>query len=188
MIGRAGTRNWPPAAGYPPVKTELPLGPHRRVNDLLGMRMAAGGPEMAETTDRWVDGTGRRIFCRVYRPIAGYVLPTPIYFHGGDWVWANVDTHDRMTREYAAAGQVAVVRLDYALSPEAKSPPALLECATVVRFVAERATEWGQPGAGDRPSAPRYRRAAAEGRSGRTIRSATPASILSYDLATMATG
>ena len=131
------------AAAYPPVKVELPLGPHRRVNDLLGMRMAAGGPEMAETTDRWVDGTGRRIFCRVYRPITGCVLPTLIYFHGGGWVWANVDTHDRMTREYAAAGQVAVVSVDYALSPEAKFPQALLECAAVVQFVAERGTAWG---------------------------------------------
>ena len=131
------------AAAYPPVKVELPLGPHRRVNDLLGMQMAAGGPEMAETTDRWVDGTGRRIFCRVYRPIIGCVLPTLIYFHGGGWVWANVETHDRMTREYAAAGQVAVVSVDYALSPEAKFPQALLECAAVVQFVAERGDGWG---------------------------------------------
>ncbi len=131
------------AAAYPPVKVELPLGPHRRVNDLLGMRMATGGPEMAETTDRWIHATGRRIFCRVYRPVSNGVLPTLIYFHGGGWVWANVDTHDRMTREYAAAGQVAVVSVDYALSPEAKFPQALLECAAVVQFVAERGTEWG---------------------------------------------
>ena len=66
-----------------------------------------------------------------------------MYFHGGGWVWANVDTHDRMTREYAAAGQVAVVSVDYALSPEAKFPQALLECAAVVRFVAERGDDWG---------------------------------------------
>ena len=131
------------AADYPPVKVELPLGPHRRVNDLLGMRMATGGPEMAETTDRWIHATGRRIFCRVYRPVSNGVLPTLIYFHGGGWVWANVDTHDRMTREYAAAGQVAVVSVDYALSPEAKFPQALLECAAVVQFVEERGTEWG---------------------------------------------
>jgi acetyl esterase len=131
------------AAAYPPVKVELPLAPHRRVNDLLGMRMAVGGPAMAETTDRWVDGTGRRIFCRVFQPVNDRVLPTLIYFHGGGWVWANVDTHDRMTREYAAAGQVAVVSVDYALSPEAKFPQALLECAAVVRSVAERGAEWG---------------------------------------------
>ena len=131
------------AAAYPPVRVELPLAPHRRVNDLLGMRTAAGGPVMAETADRWVSGTGRRIFCRVFRPITDRPIPTLVYFHGGGWVWANVDTHDRMTREYAAAGSVAVVSVDYALSPEAKFPQALLECAEVVRFVASHGAEWG---------------------------------------------
>ena len=131
------------AADYPPVKVELPLAPHRRVNDILGKRTALGGPKMAETTDRWLDATGRRIFCRVYRPVTDRIIPTLVYFHGGGWVWANVDTHDRMTREYAAAGQVAVVSVDYALSPEAKFPQALLECAEVVRHVAERGSEWG---------------------------------------------
>jgi acetyl esterase len=131
------------AAAHPPVKVEVPLAPHRRINDLLGMRTAIGGPVMAETMDRWLDATGRRIYCRVFRPVTDRLIPTLVYFHGGGWVWANVDTHDRMTREYAEAGQVAVVSVDYALSPEAKFPQALLECAEVVRFVSERGAEWG---------------------------------------------
>jgi acetyl esterase len=131
------------AAEYPPVKVELPLAPHRKVNDLLGLRTAVGGPEMKETSDRFVDARGRRIFCRVFRPVTDRVVPTLVYFHGGGWVWANVDTHDRMTREYAAAGPVAVVSVDYALSPEAKFPQALEECAEVVRFVAEHGADWG---------------------------------------------
>jgi acetyl esterase len=131
------------AAKHPPVRVELPLAPHRRVNDLLGLLTASGGPVMAETTDRYVDARGRRIYCRVFRPVTDRVLPTLVYFHGGGWVWANVDTHDRMTREYAAAGEVAVVSVDYALSPEAKFPQALEECAAVVRFIAERGGEWG---------------------------------------------
>ena len=130
------------AAAYPAVKVELPLAPHRRINDLLGLRTATGGPVMAETRDRWVEATGRRIFCRVYRPVTDRGLPTLVYFHGGGWVWASVDTHDRMTREYAAAGQVAVVSVDYALAPEAKFPQALLECAAVVRHIAEHGAEW----------------------------------------------
>jgi acetyl esterase len=131
------------AATYPPVRVELPLAPHRRVNDLLGMRTAVGGPEMAETRDRFVDARGRRIFCRVFRPVTDRVVPTLVYFHGGGWVWANVDTHDRMTREYAAAGPVAVVSVDYALSPEAKFPQALEECAAVVRFISDHGAAWG---------------------------------------------
>jgi acetyl esterase len=131
------------AAAHPPVRAELPLAPHRRINDLLGMRTAVGGPVMAETADRFVDARGRRIFCRVFRPVTDRVVPTLVYFHGGGWVWANVDTHDRMTREYAAAGPVAVVSVDYALSPEAKFPQALEECAAVVRFVCENGADWG---------------------------------------------
>src|ERR1700710_15100 len=131
------------AAAYPPVKVEIPLTPHRKINDLLGLRTASGGPEMAETTHRWVEATGRSIYCRVFRPVTDRAIPTLIYFHGGGWVWANVDTHDRMTREYAASGPVAVVSVDYALSPEAKFPQALEECAAVVRFVAEHGAQWG---------------------------------------------
>lgn len=131
------------AAKYPPVMAELPLEPHRKVNDILGMLTASGGPVMAETRDRWVDARGRRVFCRVFRPVADRVIPTLVYFHGGGWVWANVDTHDRMVREYAEAGQVAVVSVDYALSPEAKFPQALEECAAVVRFVASHGAGWG---------------------------------------------
>ncbi|MBS0643549.1 MAG: alpha/beta hydrolase [Acetobacteraceae bacterium] len=131
------------AAKHPPVKVELPLDPHRRVNDLLGCITAQGGPDMAETTDRYVTAHGRRIFCRVYKPVLDRLLPTLVYFHGGGWVWASVDTHDRLVREYAASGAVNVVSVDYSLSPEAKFPTALEECAAVVRWIASHGAEWG---------------------------------------------
>ena len=51
-----------------------------------------------------------------------------------------------MTREYAAAGPVNVVSVDYALSPEAKFPQALEECAAVVGWIAEHGAEWGVNG------------------------------------------
>lgn len=134
------------AAKYPPVKVEIPLEPHRRINDLLGMRTASGGPAMAETAERWVSVRGRNVRCRVYRLATDQTLPTLVYFHGGGWVWANVDTHDRMVREYAAAGAVNAVSVDYALSPEAKFPQALFECADVVRWVGENGAQWGLDG------------------------------------------
>jgi acetyl esterase len=130
------------AAAYPPVRVTLPLAPHRRINDLLGKRTATGGPVMEATTERYVEAHGRRIFCRVYRPVTDRVLPTLVYFHGGGWVWASVDTHDRIAREYAAATPMTVVSVDYALSPEAKFPQALEECAEVVRFIADQGASW----------------------------------------------
>ena len=76
------------AAKYPPIRLEVPLDPHRLVNDALAMRMAAGGPQMADSRDRWVAARGRRIFCRVHRPRTDAPLPVLVYFHGGGWVWA----------------------------------------------------------------------------------------------------
>jgi acetyl esterase len=54
-----------------------------------------------------------------------------------------VDTHDTAARELAAAGEVATISVDYALSPEARFPQALEECAAVVRHIARNGAEWG---------------------------------------------
>src|SRR6202789_1465623 len=134
------------AKGFPPVQVAIPLDLHRAVNDILALRTATGGPVMAETTDRWVAARGRRIYCRVYRPRTDKPLPVLVWFHGGGGVWASVDTHERLCREYAAAAGVAVVNVDYALSPEAKFPQAVEECAAVVRHIAEHGADWGLDG------------------------------------------
>ena len=132
------------AAKYPPIRLEFPFAPQRAINDALNLITAQGGPVPAETRDLWVGARGRRIFCRLYRPRAGADLPLVVYFHGGGWVWSSVDTHDRLARELAVGADVAVLSVDYTLSPEAKFPHALLECAAVVEYAAQHgAAEWG---------------------------------------------
>lgn len=131
------------AAKYPPTVPREPFDEQRAVNDRLNLIWAQGGPVMADTADRWVFARGRRVLCRLHRPRRDKVLPVLIWFHGGGWVWSSLDTHDRLVREYAAAGEVAVINVDYALSPEAKFPQALLECAAVVRHIASHASAWG---------------------------------------------
>ena len=135
------------AAKYPPIRLEYPFEPHRAVNDALNLIAAQGGPAMAGSADRWVAARGRRILCRVHRPRTERALPVLVWFHGGGWVWSSVDTHDRLMREYAVAGDVAVVGVDYSLSPEAKFPTALEECAAVVAWLTQHAAEWGLDGA-----------------------------------------
>lgn len=131
------------AALLPVVTLSPPLDASRIVNDQLNSMWVEGGPKMAHTEDRWVFARGRRILCRLYKPVDEPNLPVLIWFHGGGWVWSSIDTHDRLVREYAASGRVATINVDYALSPEAKFPNALLECAAVVRQVAAHAAEWG---------------------------------------------
>lgn len=133
------------AAEYPPIEFVPPFDTQRATNDAIGVRMAQGGPAMADSSDRWVLARGRRVLCRVHRP-SDATLPALVYFHGGGWVWSSVDTHDRLAREYADAGGCAVVNVDYALSPEARFPQALLECAAVVRWIAAHGGDWGLDG------------------------------------------
>ena len=133
-------------ANYPPVRMEVPYEPHRQTVDTIALKAATGGPMMAETIDRWVSARGRRILCRLYRPRVNEPLPVMVHFHGGGWLQSSIDTHDRLAREYAVAGDVAVVSVDYSLAPEAKFPRALEECAAVVRHLAGHGSEWGVDG------------------------------------------
>ncbi len=134
------------AKKYPPIEMELPYEPHRLTVEMLGKGPATGGPVMAETTDRWVAARGRRILCRIYRPRTDQLLPVMVHFHGGGWIQSSIDTHDRLAREYAAAGDVAVVSVDFALSPEARFPQALEECAAVVRYLSDNGSAWNVDG------------------------------------------
>jgi acetyl esterase len=131
------------ASQWPPVSLTPPLDPSRIINDKLNLMHTSGGPMMAATRDGFVFAQGRRVLCRMHRPVVAETLPVLIWFHGGGWVWSSIDTHDRLVREYAAGAGVATINVDYSLSPEARFPRALLECADVVRKVAAEAAEWG---------------------------------------------
>jgi acetyl esterase len=133
-------------AKYPPVRMEVPYEPHRQNINTVALRATTGGPVMAETADLWIAARGRHILCRLYRPRAGEALPVMVHFHGGGWLQSSIDTHDRLAREYAAAGEVAVVSVDYSLSPETKFPRALEECAAVARHFAGHGSEWNVDG------------------------------------------
>ena len=130
-------------AKLPPIGLALPLDDAREVTERLNIPLAAGGPAMAESADRWLPIRGRRLQCRLHRPTLDSDLPVLVYIHGGGFVWNSIDTHDRLMREYAAGAGCAVVGPDYALSPEAPFPQALEECAAVLRWIARHGTEWG---------------------------------------------
>src|SRR5215470_5058410 len=80
------------AAQLPPLPAKASPEDERAHNETLGLPDAAGGPVMAQTLERWVAARGRRIFCRLHRPIDQSGLPVAVYFHGGGWYFSSVDT------------------------------------------------------------------------------------------------
>ena len=96
-----------------------------------------GGPTMAQTIDTQVSTPHGPVAIRCHLPRTGTALPVIVYVHGGGWVVGNLDTHDRIMRALAHESGAAVVGIDYALSPEAKFPLAIEQCAAVARHLCE---------------------------------------------------
>lgn len=102
-----------------------------------------GGPRMTDTRDAHVHAAGVDVPIRTYRPTAAETLPAIVYFHGGGFNVGDLDTHDRIMRVLADASGAAVVGVDYTLSPEARFPQALYECAGVVAELATAGERYG---------------------------------------------
>ncbi len=66
-------------AKFPPVKLEIPLEPHRAVNDADQPRAWRSRSALAETTEL-VAARGRRIYCRVHRPRTDKPAAVVVYF------------------------------------------------------------------------------------------------------------
>ena len=117
-------------AAFPPLDA-LPLPEVRRITARVREQWGAGGPAMAACED--VDAGGVRL--RILRPVDATPSPVLVYVHGGGWTLFGLDTHDRLMREYAARAGVAVLAVDYSLSPEAKYPRALDETVAAIDWL-----------------------------------------------------
>lgn len=131
------------AATLPPMVMAPPFDAARAINDRIAAIWCDGGPRMRETRNFTLRLRGRRVACRLHLPRTDKALPLLVWLHGGGWVFSSIDTHDRLGRELAEAGEVAVLLPDYALAPEAKFPAALFEVDALLRRVGEEAPGWG---------------------------------------------
>ena len=111
--------------------TGASMATRRTVAERVRAPWREGGPIMAESQE--IDMGGVRL--RLHRPVADATLPVLLYVHGGGWTLFSIDTHDRLMREYAARSGVAVLGIDYSLSPENKFPVALEECAAALDWI-----------------------------------------------------
>ncbi len=133
-------------AKFPPFDS-LDFPDQREVAIKARARWRQGGPEMARTIDRVFDpGTGE-LGIRVYLPERiTQSAPALVYLHGGGFTLFSIETHDRLMREYAAAGGFAVIGVDYPLSPEHKYPVALDRIEALMLWLGEHGAELGVDG------------------------------------------
>ena len=121
-------------AKHPPFET-LPIEEARRVAEQVRAPWRERGPAMARTSEHLVPTSTGPLRTRLYDPGVAAPAPTLIYLHGGGFILFSLDTHDRLMREYAAAGGFAVLGVDYPLSPESRYPKALDQIVELVDWL-----------------------------------------------------
>ncbi|RAI58090.1 alpha/beta hydrolase [Roseicella frigidaeris] len=80
---------------------------------------------VAQVLDLMIPGPRGRIPARLYNPGGGNArLPLILYWHGGGWVIADLDTYDASARALAAETGAIVLSCHYRQAPEHKFPAA----------------------------------------------------------------
>ena len=116
----------------------------RQMVRLFSEMLAAKEP-IGTIEDRSLPGPAGPIAFRHYAPLgAGDALSGGIvYFHGGAWIFGDLDTHDGLCRALANESGCRVVAIDYRLAPEHKFPAAVEDACAATKWVAAHAVELG---------------------------------------------
>ena len=73
--------------------------------------------------------------------------PVLVFFHGGGWVFGDIETHDNLCRGLANAADCTVVSVDYRLAPEHKFPAAVDDAFAAAKWVVGHAPDaWSRYG------------------------------------------
>lgn len=95
-----------------------------------------GQPEpVANVENRLIPGPDADIPIRIYTPRGAGPFPVLIYFHGGGWVFCDLDTHDGICRNLTNGARCIVVSVDYRLAPEHKFPAAPNDAYAATQWV-----------------------------------------------------
>lgn len=71
---------------------------------------------------------------RIYTPDGEGPFPILVYFHGGGWVFGDLDSSDHVCRYFSKEAGIVVVSVAYRLAPEHKYPAAFLDAIDSVRW------------------------------------------------------
>ncbi|WP_210247748.1 alpha/beta hydrolase [Tardiphaga sp. vice154] len=70
-------------------------------------------------------------------------LPVVVYYRGGGWVIADLDTYDASAAAIARKANAIVISVDYPMAPEHKFPAAHDEAIEAYKYIVKNAKGWG---------------------------------------------
>jgi acetyl esterase len=126
----------------PPLETLAPAEARearRRLTAVFGGRPIA----VRATTDLVIDGPAP-IPARHYEPLEpGGPHPLLVYYHGGGFLYGDLDTHDNVCRILCRHAGAHVLAVDYRLSPEHPFPAAVEDARAALRWAHVNAERLG---------------------------------------------
>ncbi len=70
------------------------------------------------------------------------LVPLIIFYHGGGWVFGNMDFYSIFLRHLAEVTEAAILSIDYRLSPKFKFPTAIEDCYDAYTWAIKGAEYW----------------------------------------------
>ncbi len=128
-------------SGLPMYYEVSPFVARRIYRDTRGA-LSPAPPAVGEARLVLAPGPDGPIPMRAFRPQgskADDILPALVYFHGGGWVFGDLDTHDVVCRQLANGAGCAVFSVDYRLAPEYRFPAPVEDCVAATQWVAAQA-------------------------------------------------
>ncbi|WP_413061458.1 alpha/beta hydrolase [Sphingomonas carotinifaciens] len=139
--------------GGKPIETLTPAEARMQPSAADGARAAmqnkgmSTAPDPAVMTRDLPYGSDPKQFVRIYKPAnapaGGKPMPVVVYYHGGGWVIADVDTYDAAPRAMSKALNAIVVSVEYRHAPEFKFPAQHDDAAAAYRWTLQNAASWG---------------------------------------------
>jgi acetyl esterase len=91
-------------------------------------------PPSNRAAELLIDGPAGPLRARLLSP--GTVRACYLHVHGGGWALGGPDRQDRTLMRFASAARVAVVAVDYRLTPEHPHPAGVADCVAAIRWLA----------------------------------------------------
>jgi acetyl esterase len=132
------------AGGVPDI-SRLSAGEMREAFRGLALAVGPRHVPIGKIENGELPGPAGPLRIRVYTPVAPAAEPLAglIYFHGGGWVFGDLDTHDGICRTLANEAACRVVAVDYRLAPAHAFPAAVDDSYAATTWVAENAARLG---------------------------------------------
>jgi len=135
-----------PIEALTPVKARLQPSAADATRAVMRKKGLSTAPDLTVMTEDIAYGPDPMQFARVYKPAAepaSSPLPVVVYYHGGGWVIADVNTYDATPRLLAKQLNAIVVSVEYRRAPEAKFPAQHDDAAMAYQWTLKNAESWG---------------------------------------------